>query len=116
VFTTATSKNGTLSDDIYIGACGHYCKSTKGMFNMSDIDEKITVGNGNSMMAKKVGSRKHYIVQLDGSVLDITINEVKFVPNLCDNLFSINKAIKNGFILRNEGMYLLDKGFCIHHF
>jgi hypothetical protein len=43
VVFTATSKNGTLSDDIWIcdsGVCGRYCKSTKGMFNMSDIDEK----------------------------------------------------------------------------
>jgi hypothetical protein len=41
------------------------------MFNMSDIDEKITVGNGNSMTATKVGSLKRCVVQLDGSVLDI---------------------------------------------
>jgi hypothetical protein len=68
---TATSKNGTLSNDIWIcdsGACGHYCKSTEGMFNVSDIDEKITVGNGNSMTATKVESLKHHVAQLDGSV------------------------------------------------
>jgi hypothetical protein len=28
--------------------------STEGMFNISDIDEKITVGNGDSMTAIKV--------------------------------------------------------------
>jgi hypothetical protein len=51
-------KNGTLIDDIWIcdsGACGH---STEGMFNTRDIDEKIAVGNGNSMTATKVGSLK----------------------------------------------------------
>jgi gag-polypeptide of LTR copia-type/Zinc knuckle len=106
VVFTATLKNGTLSDDIWIcdsGGCGHYCKSTKGMFNISDIDEKITVGNGNSMTATKVGSLKCCVVQLDGSVLDIKINKVKYVPKLCANLFSINKAIKNGFSLSNKG-------------
>jgi hypothetical protein len=62
---TATSKNGTLSDDIWIcdsGACGHYCMSTEGMFNIRDIDEKITVGNDNSMTATKVGSLKRRVI------------------------------------------------------
>jgi hypothetical protein len=103
---TAPSQNGTLSDDIWIcdsGACGHYYKSTKeGMYNMSDIDEKITVGNGNSMAATKVGSLKHRVVQLDGYVLDTTINKVKYAPKLCANLFSIIKAIKNGFNPSNK--------------
>jgi hypothetical protein len=62
---------------------------------MSDIDEKITVGNGNSMMATKAGSLKRCVVQLDGSVLDITINKVNYVHKLCVNLFSINK-VSNG--------------------
>jgi hypothetical protein len=99
VVFTATSKNGTLSDDIWIcdsGACGHYCMN-------GDIDEKITVGNGDSMTATKVGSLERCIIQLDGSVLNITINKVKYVPKLCANLFSINKAIKNGFSLGNKG-------------
>ena len=114
VVFTATSKNGTLSDDIWIcdsGACGHYCKSIEGMFNLKDIAETITVGNGDSMMATKVGSLKRRVVQLDGSTLDIIINEVKYVPNLCANLFSINKAIKNGFNLSNNGTSIcLTKG------
>jgi hypothetical protein len=35
--------------------------------------------------------------------LDITINEVKSVPDMHINLFSINKAIPNGFNLSNFG-------------
>jgi gag-polypeptide of LTR copia-type len=114
VVFTATSQNGTLSNDIWIcdsGACGHYCKSIEGMFNLKDIAETITVGNGSSMMATKVGSLMRCIVQLNGSTLDIIINEVKYVPNLCANLHSINKAIKNGFNLRNNGTSIcLTKG------
>jgi hypothetical protein len=71
VVFTATSKNGTLRNDVWIcdsGACGHYCKSTEGMFNVSDIDDKITISNGDSMTATKVGSLKHHIAQFDGSV------------------------------------------------
>jgi hypothetical protein len=92
-------------------ACGHYCKSIEGMFNLKDIAETITVGNGNSMTATKVGSLRRRVVQLNGSNLDITINEVKYVPNLCANLFSINKAIKNGFNRSNNGISIcLTKG------
>jgi hypothetical protein len=31
------------------------------------------------------------------------INEVKYLPDVCANLFSVNKAIKNGFALSNDG-------------
>jgi hypothetical protein len=55
----ATSQNEILTDDIWIfdsGACGHYFKSDKGLFDFKDINEKITVENGESMKAIKVGS------------------------------------------------------------
>jgi hypothetical protein len=45
VVFTATSKNKILTDDIWIcdsGACGHYCKSDKGLFDVKDNGEKIT--------------------------------------------------------------------------
>jgi hypothetical protein len=60
---------------------------------LKDIAETITVGNGDSMMATKVGSLRRRVVELDGSSLNIIINEVKYVPNLCANLFSINKVV-----------------------
>ena len=114
VVFTAASNDVTLSNDIWIcdsGACGHYCKSIEGMFDVKDIEEKITVGNGDSVMATKVGSLKRRVLQIDSSTLEITIKEVKFVPNLCANLFSINKAIKNGFNLSNKGTSIcLTKG------
>jgi hypothetical protein len=41
----------------------------------------------------------------------VTLEEVKYVPELWVNLFSISKALKNGFDLRNKGlMILLKKG------
>jgi hypothetical protein len=81
------------------------------MFNLKDIAETITVGNGDNMTATKIGSLRRRVVQLNGSTLDITINAVKYVPNLCAYLFSINKAIKNGFNLSNNGTSIcLTKG------
>jgi hypothetical protein len=49
------------------------------------------------MMATKVESLKCQVIQLDGHGLDITLHEVKFVPKLWVNLFSINKALKNDY-------------------
>jgi hypothetical protein len=47
VVFTATLKNKILTDDIWICDSGasHYCKSDKGIFDVKDINEEITVGN-----------------------------------------------------------------------
>jgi hypothetical protein len=92
---------------------GSYCNLIEGMFNEKHISETITVGNGNSMMATKVGSLKRCVIQLNGSTLNVTINKVN-VPDLCVNHFSINKALKNDKQPWNS--YLLDKGISIYHF
>jgi hypothetical protein len=93
------------------GACGHYCKSDKGFFDVKDINEKITVGNSESMKEIKVGSLKCHVIQLNGSSVDVTLKEVKYVPGFSVNLFSISKALKNGFDLSNKGLMIsLKKG------
>jgi hypothetical protein len=76
--------------------------SIDGMFNILDIDEKVTVGNGQKMVAMKVGNLRRCVIQFNGSTLDIVINDVKFLPELCANLFSVNKALKNGFKISNK--------------
>jgi hypothetical protein len=42
------------------------------------------------------------VTQLDGKKFFVSINHVKFVPSLCVNLFSLNKALKKGFVISNE--------------
>jgi hypothetical protein len=76
--------------------------SINGMFNIQGINEKVTVGNGEKMVATKVGSLRRRVIQVDGSTLYIVINDIKFLPELCANLFSVNKALKNGFKLSNK--------------
>jgi hypothetical protein len=34
----------------------------------------------------------------------VTLNDVKYVPSLCVNLFSLNKALKKGFKVSNDGV------------
>jgi hypothetical protein len=90
---------------------GHYCKSSKGLFNVEEIKENIMFGSGKSMMATKIGRLKFRDIQLDGSALDITLHEVKFVPELWVDLFIIYKSLKNGYHLGNQGLSIcLSKG------
>jgi hypothetical protein len=114
VVFAATSSEERIREDIWIcdsGASGHYSMSIDGMFNIQDIDEKVTVENGEKMVATKVGSLRRCVIQVDGSTLDIVINDVKFLPELCANLFNVNKALKNGFKLSNKNENIsLNKG------
>jgi hypothetical protein len=55
VVFTANLKNEILTDDIWIcdsGVCGHYCKSDKGLFDVKDINENITEGNGEIILKR----------------------------------------------------------------
>jgi hypothetical protein len=107
VVFAATSKSESFTEDIWIcdsGTCGYYCNSSKGLINVEDIKESITVGNRNSMMATKVGNLKCRVIQLDGSGFDITLHEVKFVPKLWINLCIMNKGLKNGYHHSNQGL------------
>jgi hypothetical protein len=76
--------------------------SIDAMFIIQDINEKVTVGNGEKMVELKVGSLRCRVIQVEGSTLDIVINDVKFLPELCANVFSVNKALKNGFKFSNK--------------
>jgi hypothetical protein len=55
------------------------------------------------MIATKIESLKCRIIQL-GSGLVINLYDVEFASELWVNLFSINKALKNDYHLRNQGL------------
>jgi hypothetical protein len=61
--------------------------SMNGMFNIQDIDEKVRVGNSNKIMVTKAGSLRCHVIQGNGLILDIRINEVKYLPDHCANLY-----------------------------
>jgi hypothetical protein len=110
----ATSDAEKFDDDIWIcdsGASSHYCVSDKGMFDVRDIDEKIRVGNGNLLVATQSGNLNLDATQIDGTKFTITLQDVKFVPDLWVNLLSINQALKKGYRISNNIMIIsLSKG------
>jgi hypothetical protein len=56
-------------------------------------------------------SLKCRVVQIDGSTFNIILHNVKFVSNLCVNLFSINQALKKGHMISNDELTIsLSKG------
>jgi hypothetical protein len=99
VLTTMTANDGTDSN-IWIGDSGtscHYCNSEEGLHDYTTILEERTVGNGNKMLAKKVGSLRCMVQQKNGE---------KFIRELWVNLFSISKTIKHGFNIGNEDVVM----------
>jgi hypothetical protein len=67
------------------------------LFHVKDNDERITVGNGENMRVREVGSLKYH---------DIILQEVKYLPDLWVNFFTISKALTNGFNLSNQELKL----------
>jgi hypothetical protein len=74
------------------GASVHYANNDKGMFDVTIINEQIKIGNGNSMYATKIGKLKRAIIQRNSDTFDVILMDVKYVPDLWVNLFSIGKA------------------------
>jgi hypothetical protein len=63
------------------------------------------------MKTIKVENLKFHVIQLNGSNVDVTLKEVKYVPELWVSYFSISKELKNGFVLSNKGLMIsLKKG------
>jgi hypothetical protein len=54
------------------------------------------------MQACKTGNLNCVVTQLDGRRFVVTLKNVKYVPESCSNLFSLNKALKNGFKVTND--------------
>jgi hypothetical protein len=89
-FTKIDMKN-IFSSEMWIldsGASCHYCQSAEGLTDVMEINELIKIGNGDSIKSTKIGNLKCELTQVNGEKWRITLNDVKFVPNLCVNLFS----------------------------
>ena len=58
VVFNSMSEGSEFTENIWIGDSGascHYCNSDQGMFDIQEVSESITVGNGKTMEAIKIG-------------------------------------------------------------
>jgi hypothetical protein len=104
---TSFVTNNNLSSYVWIldsGASCHYGQSMEGLADVKDINESIKIGNGGAMRACKIGNLNCEVTQLDERKVVVSLKNVKFVPGICSNLFSLNKALMNGFTLANYGV------------
>jgi hypothetical protein len=54
------------------------------------------------MQTIKIGNLNCEVTQLDGRKFIVTLKNVKYVPEICSNLFSLNKKLKNSFKFSNN--------------
>jgi hypothetical protein len=74
----------------------------EGLIDIKDLDKLIKISNGIAMRACKTEHLKCEVTQLDRRKFVVTLNNVNCVPEICSNLFSLNKALRNGLKLSND--------------
>jgi hypothetical protein len=109
VSSTKIALKNNFTNDLWIldsGASCHYCRSVEGLTDVKEIDESIKIGNGDLVKATKIGNLKCEVTQINGEKFTVTLNDVKYVPSFFVNLFSLNKALKKGFKVNNDGVVI----------
>ena len=94
-------KNIFIADS---GASCHMTGSLEGLTDIQEINEKITVGNGEVIKATKIGTLNGFVRSDDGTMRRVKLFDCKYVPALAPfNLFSITHALSSGCDLGNDG-------------
>jgi hypothetical protein len=76
--------------------------SMDGIIDVKDMNQKVTIGNGQSIHATKIGKLRASYVSKDSEKKKIVLHNVKVVPDLApSNLFSITAVLESGFKLGN---------------
>ena len=93
------------------GASTHMTNTIEGLYNLREEDTVVQIGNGKKLKSTTVGTLKTIAQQLDGTTIDVKLSNVVYVPELSFNLFSITKAMENGFQVSSKGNIMsLTKG------
>ena len=70
------------------------------MFNIKKCDYDITVGNQETTKCTKMGDINLKLKNSAGTVITVTLYNVRYVPSFIGNLFSIPTAMVNGAEIR----------------
>ena len=66
------------------------------------MDTGIVFGNGQRLKAVYIGNKKGIVTKKNGAMILILMENVKYVPRLYCNLFSISAALKEGCTLEGN--------------
>lgn len=105
-----TDSDVSFDRDTWLGDSGASTfmgNTDEGMFDVKEINEPVTIGNGKTLRATKIGKLRRTVHQTNGDTLDIIIPDYKHVPELHVNLFSITKALELGWKLTNKGVMMI---------
>ena len=91
------------------GASCHMTNSTDGMVNLVPNKSWIVFGNGQRLESTHIGELVGTVVQKDGQEKQIRMKNVKLVPDLYVNLFSLSAALKEGCDLEGSAEKLTIK-------
>ena len=76
---------------------------------MSDIKNsscQAKIGSGQQMSSTVIGTKHVMAIHKDGTRQELKLVDCRYVPELWVNLFSVNKALTNGFKLSNNGLVI----------
>jgi hypothetical protein len=107
-------EKATRNSNLWIGntsASTHMKNTMEHLYNLREKDTIVQIGNGKSLKSTTIRTLKATVQQLDGTTVDIKLNNVAYVPELSINLLGITKAMENGFQVSNKGNIMsLTKG------
>ncbi len=91
------------------GASCHMTNSTDGLVNLVPNKSWIVFGNGQRLESTHIGELVGTVEQKDGEKKQIKMKNVKLVPDLYVNLFSLSAALKEGCDLEGSAEKLTIK-------
>ena len=88
------------------GATMHMTNNDFGLYDEKTITSQVRIGDGTDLQVTKEGKKRMLVEQADGSSFEVVM-EMKVVPKLCSNLFSMNRLISKGFQIRNQDLNIV---------
>jgi len=85
------------------GASTHIGNVDDGMMDVEDVNDPVKVGNGNQVRLLKKRTIPLMLLQKNGNVMDMLLEDCECAPDFDVCLFSLMKAIEKGWTLSNEG-------------
>ena len=105
----STRRKVETNDDLWLGDTGASCHMTytaRGMRNLIPMTSSVIFGNGQRLKSTHIGEKHGVVIQKDGTKTRIKMKNVKVVPDLFCNLFSISAALKEGCYLEGNASEL----------
>jgi hypothetical protein len=98
-----------VNEDLWIADSGASCRMTcsnDGMLDCHPVNYQIKISDGTFIKAVKIGNKNILFKKPDGTMAKVMISNVKYVPGLWVNLFSLTQPLKQGWKLSNEGLIM----------